>query len=106
MSVNHVAKIATDWGYVFLKSLEPHARNRLLGVKGTKPLTAAEVEEYRKRTVQVLSAKADTVKKRAIVAMRVSRDVKNLMLERKKTQGVTLTEQLRRGDLTRETPKP
>lgn len=77
----------------------------MLGVKGTKPLTAAEVEEYRARTVQILSAKANTVKKRAIIGIRVSRDVKSLMLERKKTAHVTLSEQVRRGDLTRtETP--
>lgn len=105
VSVNHVAQVAANWGLVFLRSVDPRARNRLLGVKGTKPLTSAELDEYKDRTIQILSEKANTVKKRAIIGIRVSRDVKALMLERKRSTRLTLTEQVRRGDLTRtETP--
>jgi hypothetical protein len=81
VKVNRIAQVAVEWGLDFVGSLSHQLQERILGVKGAKPLTLEEQANLRKELNEKLGGLAGKFRLDDRLAFALPRSVKQLIRE-------------------------
>jgi hypothetical protein len=91
VKVNRIAQVAVEWGLDFIGSLSLDLQKRILGVKGTLPLTLEEQERLRQELNVKLGALAGKFRFDDRLAFALPRSMKSLIREEAEAAGTTMS---------------
>lgn len=91
VKVNRVAQVAVEWGLDFLGTLSLELQERILGVKGAKPLTLEEAENLRKELNLKLGSLAGKFRYDDRLAFALPRSMKQVIREEAEGAGTTMS---------------
>ena len=95
VKVNRIAQVAVEWGLQFIASLSHELQERILGVKGAKPLTLEEQERLRKELETKLGSLAGKFRFDDRLAFALPRSMKQVIREQAERQETTMSQVLR-----------
>jgi len=95
VKVNHIAQVAVEWGLQFIASLSHDLQERVLGVKGTKPLTSEEQEKLSKELETKLGSLAGKFRFDDRLAFALPRSMKQVIREQAERQDTSMSQVLR-----------
>lgn len=91
VKVNKIAQVCVEWGLTFLRSLSHELQQRILGVKGVKPLTVQEQEKLRQELDQKLGSAAGKFRFDDRLAFALPRSAKQAIREEAQQRGTKMS---------------
>lgn len=91
VTVNRIASVAIEWGLAFLRTLSPQLQDRVLGVKGVKPLTFVEQEKLRNELNTKLGSMVGQFRLDDRLAFALPKPAKELLREEAKKGNTTMS---------------
>jgi hypothetical protein len=91
VKVNRIASVAVEWGVAFLGTLSPKLQERVLGVKGARPLTFKESEALREELNSKLGSLAGKFKLDDRMVFALPKPAKDLLRQEAEKADTTMS---------------
>jgi len=92
VKVNRIAEVAVNWGLAFLRTLSSPLQQRVLGIKGVKPLTFDEQEKLRSELSNRLGSLAGALRYDDRLGFALPRPIKQILREEARRSETSMSE--------------